>query len=268
MRNESRMSGSGRGGEKPIAEMRRGAYRLLLHLKIVAAEGKPKRAALRRLRDLVTDALLQAGFQFDPGNPEHRKSGNESRYTIFRLPYPSRAGEAALRPEIQVELGAWPLRCPAVALPVSSFVAEAYKNPPEVATIACVSITQTAAEKFVALTRRVAAELALAEAARDPTLVRHIYDLHVTCEHYDIEEVAALAREVIPHDVEVFGNQRPEYRADPMAAIGHALQALESDRHYARQFTEFQRLMVYGDIADYADAIETACKLWTRIRFA
>ena len=32
MRNESRKSGSGRGGEKPVAEKRYGACRLLLHL--------------------------------------------------------------------------------------------------------------------------------------------------------------------------------------------------------------------------------------------
>src|ERR1039457_588184 len=32
MRNESRKSGSGRGGEKPVAEKRYGACRLLLHV--------------------------------------------------------------------------------------------------------------------------------------------------------------------------------------------------------------------------------------------
>ncbi len=32
MRNESRKSGSGRGGEKPVAERRHGACRLLLHI--------------------------------------------------------------------------------------------------------------------------------------------------------------------------------------------------------------------------------------------
>jgi hypothetical protein len=34
MRNESRRSGSGRGGEKPVAERRYGACRLLLHIRI------------------------------------------------------------------------------------------------------------------------------------------------------------------------------------------------------------------------------------------
>src|SRR5260370_22519230 len=218
-------------------------------LKIVADEG-PKRTALRRLRAVVTEALLRAGFRFDPNNPKHRKSGNESRYTIFRLPYePIGAGEGALRSEIQIEMGVWPLRRPTVALPVISFVAEAYKRPPEVARIACVSVTQTAAEKLVALTRRTAAERAGAGRPRDPTLVRHIYDLHVIRAHYDAAEVAALACEIMPHDAEVFGNQFPPYREASMATTLQAIEDLRTDPSYARQFNEFRRLMVYGDTA-------------------
>jgi predicted nucleotidyltransferase component of viral defense system len=75
-----------------------------IDLKIIS-QGPPSRGQLRRLRDVVTDALLAAGFVFDPQNPAHRRSANESRYTVFKLPYPSLArGEGALRPEIQIEL--------------------------------------------------------------------------------------------------------------------------------------------------------------------
>ena len=78
------------------------AHRLLrrmsedIDLKIVADE-EPTRLALRRLRDTITEALLAAGFGFDPANRAHRDSRNESRYTIYRLPYePSAAVEGAL----------------------------------------------------------------------------------------------------------------------------------------------------------------------------
>ena len=110
------------------------------------------RPALRHLREIITKAQLQAGFQFDPENPRHRESGNASRYTLYRLPYtPIIAGDGTLRPEIQIETAVWPLRRPAVERSVSSFVAEAFERPPEVATIACVALVETAAEKFVAL---------------------------------------------------------------------------------------------------------------------
>jgi hypothetical protein len=65
MRNESRKSGSGRGGEKPVAERRYGAYRLLLHItafrddldepasveELEALSNKKRRARLDAIRD-------------------------------------------------------------------------------------------------------------------------------------------------------------------------------------------------------------------------
>lgn len=239
------------------------AHRLLrrmsedIDLKIIG-EVEPTRAALRRLRTAITEALLAAGFRFDPANRAHRDSRNESRYTIYQLPYVSvTGGEGALRPQIQIETAVWPLRRPAVALPVSSFVAEAFRQPPEVPGIACVSIVQTAAEKLVALTRRTAAELADAGGPRDAALVRHLYDLHVIRAQYDAAEVAALAREIMPHDAEVFGNQFPAYRADPMAETLRAVAALASDAGYARRYAAFCQDMVYGEAAEYAACIES-----------
>lgn len=107
-------------------------------LKIIST-APPTRPRLRALRDRVTTALLDAGFEFDPANEAHRHSQNESRYTLFRLPYaPSAAGEGVLRPTIQIELTVWPLLLSDVALPVASFVAEANRRPAEVSAIACV----------------------------------------------------------------------------------------------------------------------------------
>jgi hypothetical protein len=117
-----------------------------------------RRGSLRRLRCRVTEALLGVGFKFDPSDRTYRRTQNATRYTIYRLPNePVTTGEGALRPTIQIETAAWPLRRPAVELPVISFVAEAPQRPPEVASTACVSILETAADKFVALTRRAGA---------------------------------------------------------------------------------------------------------------
>ncbi|MCB9982120.1 MAG: nucleotidyl transferase AbiEii/AbiGii toxin family protein [Rhodospirillales bacterium] len=228
-----------------------------IDLKIVGDE-TPKRSALRRLRDRVTKALLEAGFVFDPENPDHRRSLNESRYTIYQLPYePITGGSGVLRPEIQIETALWPLRDATVDLSVSSFVAEAYNRPAEVPRIACVSITQTAAEKFVALTRRTAVEIADARGPRDPTLVRHIYDLHMIRDHYDPARTAILAREIMTQDAEEFGNQFPAYRDDPLRETLNAVEALAADPLYAARFEEFMRDMVYGDRADYAACLKS-----------
>jgi hypothetical protein len=123
--------------------------------------------------------------------------------------------------------------------------------------MACVSIAQTAAEKLVALTRRTAAEIADAGGPRDPTLVRHLYDLHVIRAHYDPAEVAALARAIMPYDAEVFGNQFPAYRTNPLAHTLRAIEALATDPGYARRYGEFRRDMVYGEVVDYATCLGT-----------
>ena len=228
-----------------------------IDLKIVT-DAEPKRSALRHLRDAVTSALLSAGFQFDPENSSHRYSRNESRYTIYQLPYAAIvSGHGALRPEIQIETTVSSLRRPTIDLPVSSFIAEAFKRPAEVAGISCVSVTETAAEKFVALTRRTAVELADAKGFRDPTLVRHIYDLHIIRTHYDAVEVAALAQEIMTQDAEEFGNQFPAYRDNPIAETNRAIEALASEAVYAERYATFMRDMVYGERPDYAECLRT-----------
>ena len=163
-----------------------------IDLRIIS-DDQMTRPTLRHLRDIITKALLEAGFEFDPDNPAHRDSGNASRYTLYRLPYaPIVAGEGTLRPEIQIETAVWPLRRPAIERPVRSFLAEAFEQPPEVAKIPCVALVETVAEKFVALTRRAGAELADAGSQRDPTRARSAAR-RVTCSNRTLSSVCASA---------------------------------------------------------------------------
>ena len=237
-----------------------------IDLKIVSDE-PCSRPELRKLRDIVTSALLDAGFQFDPENAAHRDSGNASRYTVYRLPYPPLVtGEGALRPEIQIETAVWPLRLPSVERTVTSFWAEAFKQPPEVPSIPCVALVETVAEKFVALTRRAGAELADAGGPRDKTLVRHVYDLHVVRSHYDPAEVISLAREIMGADVEAYGHQFPAYRENPVAETVRAVGGLATDERFASYYAAFLRDMVYGEAPDFRTALATVSALADGLR--
>jgi Nucleotidyl transferase AbiEii toxin, Type IV TA system len=130
--------------------------------------------------------------------------------------------------------------------------------------MACVSILETAADKFVGLTRRAGAELAGLDEP-DPTLVRHLHDLHALRGHYDPSDVAALAREVMLADAEAYGNQLPAYRENPMRETLQAVEGLSADPGYARRYGEFQRLMVYGSEAEYAACVSTLRELSARL---
>jgi len=237
-----------------------------IDIKIVSA-GPPPRTSLRRLRESITAELLKAGFVFDPTNPEHRKSNFEGRYTLYRLPFePIAAGQGALRPEIHMETSAWPVRRPPVDRPVTSFIAEAFGRSPEVASMPCAAIVETAAEKFVALTRRAGAELAGLQRERDPTLVRHIYDLHVIREHYDATEVVALAREIMQADADTYGHQFPAYRDNPLGETLRAVAGIAADPGFALGYTTFLRDMVYGEAPDYDAVVATLRSLAERAR--
>jgi len=239
-----------------------------IDLKIIFHE-KPQRRAFRNLRDRITDALLQAGFQFNPQNPLHRECGNASRYTLYRLPYtPVAAGEGTLRPEIQVETAVWPLRKPAIMLPVRSFVAEVFNNPPEVPAIPCVALSEMIAEKFVALTRRAGAELSNAGGPRDPALIRHVYDLYIAKPHYDLADAAILAREIMLADAKAYGHQFPAYRENPVAETLRAVNGLVTDPGFAGRYSVFLRDMVYGEHVDFATAITVVVALASQLKVA
>jgi hypothetical protein len=237
-----------------------------IDLKIVCNH-KPTRSQLGQLRETITMALLAADFQFDPKNRAHRYSCNENRYTVFRIPYePLIRGNGVLRPEIQIEITTWPLHCAPVTLPVCSFVAEAFGYPSEVSSIPCVAITQTAAEKFVALTRRVSTELANPDNSRDETLIRHIYDLNIIRSRYEPAEVMTLARMVMKQDADVFGKQLPLYRNNPITETMRAVTALQTDSGYAECYERFLREMVYGEQVTFSTCLGTLNELAEHIR--
>lgn len=238
-----------------------------IDLRIVGV-AKPTRGQLRKLRRAITQALLSTGFAFDPGKPEHRTTKYEGRYTVYRLPYtPSAEGKGALRPEIQIETAVFPLRHPGIERPVTSFMAEGRGDPAEVAAMECASVPETAAEKFVALTRRAGAEFAGLREKRDPMLVRHIYDLHVVRHHYDGAGVAALAREVMAADADLHRNDFPAYQVDPAAETLKAVEGIAADADYRTAYADFCRDMVYGDdVPDFDTAVATLKELAQHLR--
>jgi hypothetical protein len=257
------------GGGTALARAHRLVRRMSedVDFKIVPQAGAPAsrnglRRELGRLADTVTQALQAAGFAFDPADKASVRSQNENRYTVWQLPYAGTGGAGqGLRPTIQIELTYSRLRLPAVTLPVSSFVAEAYGRPPEIPALSCVSVTQTAAEKLIALTRRTAMEMAGLSRDIDPALIRHVYDLHMMRDHIDVAQAAALAGEIARTDAAEFRNQYPAYADDPAGETRKALEALRSNPAHTRRYEDFVTAMVYGEQTPFGEAMSTVTDL-------
>lgn len=254
------------GGGTALARAHRLVQRMSedVDFKIVPTPAAPvSRSGLHRqrsaLRDRVTAALQAAGFAFDPKDAV--RSRDESGYTIFQLPYPASGAGEGLRPTIQMELKHTTLRLPRVTLPVSSFVAEAMNQAPEVPAIACVNVTETAAEKLVFLTRRTAMDIAGLSRDFDPALVRHIYDLYMLREHVDRGTVIRLARDIAAAVAEEFRNQYPAYHADIAGETVKALNALRMDPVHRERHDQFVADMVYGVRVEFDEAMGTVAEL-------
>lgn len=217
----------------------------------------PSRPSRRGLRGLVAEALVAAGFEFDPSNEAHLSVSNEGRTFVFNLPYaPVSARVASLRPGVKVEICSSPLLLQTVPKAIRSYVAEALGQPPELEGIPCVAVNETAAEKFVALTRRIAAEHA-AGSERDHTLLRHVYDLHQLRGGLDLARLRSLLRDVLRREGENRGGHPPHYGDNPVAVSRAAIDLLGEDGSYARDFEAFLRDMVYGPKPAFRECLET-----------
>jgi predicted nucleotidyltransferase component of viral defense system len=218
----------------------------------VIGDNATARPALKRLRRQVSERLRAIGFTVDD---EHIKVQHSDTYVRYDLPYdPIMRGEGVLRPEIKIEISAFPTRRPLTERAVISFVAEANRSEAEIPSIACVSLVEIAAEKFVALTRRSGVAFA-GIGALDPTLPRHVYDLSRLHGHYDAEDAARLALETMQDDAATRGGDFPAYQADPLGQTLLAVDVMANRRDFAALYSILMDEMVYGEKPAFDDAM-------------
>ena len=159
--------------------------------ELTKSQVKKRRSQLKR--DLIAQ-LRAAGFPVSL--EKHVTADHENSHILITVPYSrDNAGteDDVLRPHIQLELMASELRCPPVTCPISSFVAQAKGDAPEVAAMPCIDVTETAAEKIISLTRRIAVDLeSNGTRAFDKTIIRHVYDLHAIAAAIDVGQSVVL----------------------------------------------------------------------------
>lgn len=213
--------------------------------------------ARKRFRQAVSQALLEAGFLFDPQDPQHLKVHDAGKTFVYNLPYtPVTDSVTSLRSGVKVEISSWPLHLPPVQKDVSSFIAIAKNEEPEIKGIPCVDVAETAADKFVALTRRIAEEQ-LDGVERDASLIRHIYDLNRITPSIVMSVMPSMLGAIIESDRKSRGTKVPGYAEDPVAVSLRSIELLSVDDGYAAVFAKFQQDMVYGDHVEMSACLPT-----------
>jgi predicted nucleotidyltransferase component of viral defense system len=234
------------------------AYRLIdrmsedIDLRVIGPE--PFSSGMRSGISRDVEAVL-AGLKLN-GHGYRKLAFDGSRKLEFHLPYEqTMPAKGALRNEIKLELAFYPLQLEVQEKSVSSFLSQASEQPAELQGLPCVALEETAAEKFLALLRRVGAWQQRTDGEPfDSTLIRHVHDLGRMDKHIKHAEVLALIRGLIPDEAARYGRSHPEFAADPLAEMGRVLHSLNQPE-YAQHFSRFQKDMVYDNMQDYGHCL-------------
>lgn len=211
---------------------------------------------LKAFRAQIQSSLILPGLEVS--TPIVRNSGKYLKIEIYYTSvFPATVG---LRPHILLEFTVSDLRLAVEELSVKTLIQETLKNVlvSKPLLTHCVSINETAIEKWVCLTRKIIA-IERTYYPDDATLIRHVYDLSAIQLAKKINsDFFKLAKTIIKNDADQFRNQHPEYASDSISEIKESLSLLRNKPIWKERYQKFLEAMVYDrTIAlEYAQAIE------------
>jgi predicted nucleotidyltransferase component of viral defense system len=180
---------------------------------------------------------------------------NEGKYQRVILQYPyTYPINPTLRPDILLEFTLSDIRLSVEDLSVKTIIEDVLKEmtlfvPPRTP---CITVEETAIEKWVGLTRRVMATERKYD-PDDPALVRHIYDINAIKQANLINDnFFTLAKDIVHSDAMQYKNRHPEYAVNPVAEIRESLSLLKNKFTWKEHYQKFLTGMVY----DHSTAIK------------
>ncbi len=186
---------------------------------------------------------------------------NEGQYLRAELTYPALfVGNDTLRPHLLLEFTFADVRLATESLTINTIIEEVITMDTIFSPlpIDCVSSDETAIEKWVGLTRRIAA-IERQYHHDDETLVRHVYDLNAVKEADRINDIFFnLAKSIVNSDAKQFKNQHPEYFINPESEIRQSLAILKNKLIWKERYHKFIESMVYDKSFkhDYDNSIQ------------
>jgi len=204
---------------------------------------KTQRKEFRKLKESIVEVLKNTEFKCSPRPTEGRNN-----HLKIDISYPAifpRAHNA--REDVLLELTISEAKMPVCHLSVNTLIQDCLGNDSKLDTceLECVSVEETAAEKWVALTRRVAEAVRYSKAEDDRrALIRHIYDLFMIENQSQLSEVFfSLAKKIVHIDKEQYKKHK-EYYNDPINEIYYSLELLKGVE-FKNYYNEFLEVYLY-----------------------
>jgi predicted nucleotidyltransferase component of viral defense system len=217
-----------------------------------------KRETLRAFRQTIVRFLRENGFDCSDDVIRVRNLG---QFMELRIPYPSLYSEESsiLKPYLAVEFFLNTVKLPTQIQSVTTLIRQTLGEtaPHPIGKMRCLSPLETAAEKWVALTRRIAT-MDYRAYYQDAHLVRHLYDLYrIEQSGYLFDEtMAQLVAVIAEGDRQQYKNHNPAYFTNPGYEIRRALQILKDNDMWQAHWQKFMAQMVFGEKPPYVDVLE------------
>jgi predicted small metal-binding protein len=212
------------------------------------------RARLKALHQAIEAVLAELGFEVPEqvngaANPFTR---DNSRYCIINSKYKGHGAEShlSLRAELKLELIQ---RAPKLEPQMLSFgylherlASLPLSNP---VSMLCIQPSETLAEKVLSLLRRCAWNWGgFQHAELDPTLVRHVYDVHqiTKMDPSTLEVAQSIFQALVTTDVTEFQGQNPEFDLSPATVLRDTLGKARTSDVLTRQYSLRVLPLIYG----------------------
>lgn len=203
-----------------------------------------RRKHLREFRNALKEALLTTGFKV----PDNAVTVfYEGRFMRINAEFNDEKNSSYLKPHIAIECFVGELALTPKIANITSLVKTTlgeecqHNNFP----VSCVALDETAAEKWVALTRRIAGTQTESRKS-DKHLVRHLYDLyHLSHKKLLTGEYQKIVSPIMQNDKVLFQKHNQEYVNDPLRTSELALDLLYQQSQWQTHWDVFLANMVY-----------------------
>jgi predicted nucleotidyltransferase component of viral defense system len=218
----------------------------------------------RTFRSSYQDRLVETILASSPELKlvEDVKKRDRSRFLQFKVSYPSEFSLVdAVRPYIQVELSFEPPQLVPQIRPVASLINQLTQQPPEIAGMACLNLSETAADKLAALSWRVMGKEPDAE-RYDPRIIRHLYDLSFLAPKVsDDPSWSDLSYKTIARDLQTRDRNLADRIKTPDELLNQLVNRFKTNPVYAQHYRDFIESVAYGDSPSFQQAIDNLSAL-------
>jgi len=213
-----------------------------------------KRRYMKSLRKSVVERIEEAGFDI-----EHKRVRDEGKFTNLEIKYTSSYDTPKeIRSYMKLDLFLAEVKTPTDRLPITTLIQQTLgdqvKHPSK--SLDCISIIETAAEKWIGLTRRIATIKHRAY-YKDRTLVRHLYDLYQIQKQQPLDSsFHQVVNQILTIEIDKYGTHNPDYAKDPISEIRRSFSVL-SENEWRDNWKSFVEAMVFeNDPVGYDQALE------------